>query len=391
MNMISSPDPPQLQYYVHPMTSEVDSECDVIEMSSRISRNCPFSQHRIRIPVKGHLCKHPQCFDYENFMEINSRRPTWKCPLCAKPVCNLDIRIDQDFVKILNEVAEDVNDVIISADGSWTIMATESQTTESNRNTMTQNNNVLDITGNLTSEEEANDTLPNSSFTLHNSSVSALGMSAERPSALWQSTVTTDAASPAQIQQLGDSRLQSQGSCSIIVHTPPVQQTRHHMNPVNLSTTQASYGSTNPHHPSAETQQQVRTDGATQTTNSCTPVQLAPSAANSPHSVALAFEQPLIGGEQRHHHVFRQSPPAPTVRPPVPTWLPVDPMPSGRMRGSLTGDELAAARQRFLAPPRQPTRANEPWSRPTPSLPVELLMQQPSTDSENPPNGSNFR
>ncbi|KAI3681807.1 hypothetical protein L6452_36612 [Arctium lappa] len=405
MNMIPPPDPPQLQDYVHPMASEVDSECAVIEMSSRISLHCPFSQHRIRIPVKGHLCKHPQCFDYENFMEINSRRPTWKCPVCSKLVCNLDIRIDQDFVKILNEVAVDVSDVIISADGSWTIVATESQTTESNRNTVTRNNHVLDITENLTSEE-ANDTLPNSSFTLHNSSVSALGMSAEHPSALWQSTVTRNAASPAQIQQLGDSRLQSQGSLSM-VHTPPVQltrhhmnivnlsttqeQTRHHMHPVNLSTTQVSYGSTNPHHPSAETQQQVQTDGATQTTNSCTPVQLAPSAATSPHSVALALEQPMIGGEQRHHHVYRQSQPAPTIRPPSPTRLPVDPMPSGRMRGSLKGDELAAARQRFLAPPRQPSRANEPWSRPRPTLPVELLMQQPPTNSENTPNGSNFR
>lgn len=364
MNMTSSPEPPQLQDYVHPMTSGVDSECEVIEMSSRISLQCPFSQRRIRIPVKGHLCKHPQCFDYKNFMEINSRRPTWKCPVCSKPVCNIDIRIDQDFVKILNEVAEDVTAVIISADRSWTISAMENQTTDSNRNTMTQNNHVVDMTRNHTSEE-ANDTLPSSSFTLHNSSVSAIGTSAERPSTLWQ----------------------SQGSCSII-HTPPVQQTRHHMNPINVTTTQASYGSTNQYHPSAETQQQVQTDWATQTTNSFTPVQLQPSVANPPHSTALAFEQ---HHHHLHHHVLGQSQPAPTIRPPSPTWLPGDPMPSGRMRGSLKGNELAAAQQRFLAPPRQPTRANEPWSMPKPTLPVELLMQHPPTNSKNTPNGANFR
>ncbi|KAJ9539267.1 hypothetical protein OSB04_032000 [Centaurea solstitialis] len=100
MNMISPLDPPQLLDYVHQMASEVDSECDVIETSSRISLHCPISRHRIRTPVKGHLCKHPQCFDYGNFIEVNSRKPTWKCPVCTKPVCNIDIRIDQDFVKV---------------------------------------------------------------------------------------------------------------------------------------------------------------------------------------------------------------------------------------------------------------------------------------------------
>ncbi|XP_024992690.1 E4 SUMO-protein ligase PIAL2-like isoform X2 [Cynara cardunculus var. scolymus] len=382
MSMVSSPDPPQLQDYVHPMESEVDSECLVIEMSSRISLHCPFSQHRIKIPVKGRLCKHPQCFDYKNFMEINSRRPTWKCPVCSKPICNLDIRIDQDFVKILNEVAEDVSDVIMSADGSWTIMATEIPTTESNRNTMTQNNHVLDVTEYLT-HEEPNDTLPNSSFTLHNSSVSAIGMSAECPSALWQLSVTRDAASPAQIQQLGDSRLQSQGLCNII-HTPPVQQTTHHMNPINSTTTQATYGSTNPYHPSAETQQQVQTDRTTQATNSFTPSQLAQSAANSPHSVALALEQ-------WHRRVFGQSQPPPTTRPPSTTSLPGDPMPLGRMRGSLKGKELAVAQESLLAPPRQPARADKPWSRPPPTPLMELLMQRPPNNSESTPNGSNFR
>ncbi|XP_071710492.1 uncharacterized protein [Rutidosis leptorrhynchoides] len=39
-----------------------------------------------------------------NFMEVNSSRPIWKCPLCKKPVCNLDIRIDQDFLKAANNV-----------------------------------------------------------------------------------------------------------------------------------------------------------------------------------------------------------------------------------------------------------------------------------------------
>lgn len=40
-----------------------------------------------------------QCFDYENFMEMNSRRPSWHCPHCNQPVCHPDIRIDLDIAK----------------------------------------------------------------------------------------------------------------------------------------------------------------------------------------------------------------------------------------------------------------------------------------------------
>ncbi|CBI40413.3 unnamed protein product, partial [Vitis vinifera] len=117
MSMISTSNTPELQDYIQPVAVTPDSE--VIEGQARISLNCPISFKRIKIPVKGHLCKHHQCFDYGNFMEINSRRPSWRCPHCNQPVCNPDIRIDQKMVKVLKEVEENVVDVIISPDGSW--------------------------------------------------------------------------------------------------------------------------------------------------------------------------------------------------------------------------------------------------------------------------------
>ncbi|KAF5783349.1 putative Zinc finger, MIZ-type, Zinc finger, RING/FYVE/PHD-type [Helianthus annuus] len=115
----------------HILTSfdvEVKIYCAIIEMSSRISLYCPISQQRIKTPVKGHLCKYPQCFDYNHFIELNSAIPTWKCPLCNNPVYNQDLRIDQDFLKILNEVAEDIHDVVISEDDSWMVAETQSDT-----------------------------------------------------------------------------------------------------------------------------------------------------------------------------------------------------------------------------------------------------------------------
>lgn len=119
MSVISSSGNPQLLDYVQPVVASGDSDVEIIEMSSRTSLNCPISLSRMRTPVKGHLCKHPQCFDYDNFLEINSSRPFWRCPLCNRPVCCPDIRIDQNVVKVLREVGESIVDVIISKDGSW--------------------------------------------------------------------------------------------------------------------------------------------------------------------------------------------------------------------------------------------------------------------------------
>ncbi|XP_042980438.1 uncharacterized protein LOC122310513 isoform X9 [Carya illinoinensis] len=138
------------------------AQMDNMETSSCIVTP-PLANHkRIKTPVKGHLCNHYQldkhtcfglhciletnslvihvhtvtsggkyclkesdivarlkCFDYENFMEMNARRPLWCCPCCNQPVCHTDIRIDEHIAKILGETEENVVDVMISADGSW--------------------------------------------------------------------------------------------------------------------------------------------------------------------------------------------------------------------------------------------------------------------------------
>ncbi|XP_059456820.1 E4 SUMO-protein ligase PIAL1-like isoform X2 [Corylus avellana] len=137
MSMMSSTsETPALQDYVQPVVASLDSNSEIIEGPSRVSLNCPISHKRIKTPVKGHLCKHYQCFDYENFIEMNSRRPSWRCPLCNQSICHLDIRIDQDMAKILGEVAETVVDVIISADGSWVaVLENEDQTDQTGHET----------------------------------------------------------------------------------------------------------------------------------------------------------------------------------------------------------------------------------------------------------------
>ncbi|URE48497.1 MIZ/SP-RING zinc finger [Musa troglodytarum] len=71
---------PILEDYIHPVNEKTVSDSDIIEGPSRITLNCPISFKRIKVPVKGHLCKHHQ---------------------------------------VLQEVGEDVADIVIFADGSW--------------------------------------------------------------------------------------------------------------------------------------------------------------------------------------------------------------------------------------------------------------------------------
>ncbi|KAL4565490.1 hypothetical protein LXL04_029588 [Taraxacum kok-saghyz] len=119
MSMVSNPIRPILPNYVPPTTATPDLDNDLIEGPSTISLNCPISFKRIKTPIKGHLCKHRQCFDYDNYVDMNSRRPSWRCPHCSQSVCFTDVRIDGIMVKVLDEVGVNVSHVKISADGSW--------------------------------------------------------------------------------------------------------------------------------------------------------------------------------------------------------------------------------------------------------------------------------
>ncbi|KAI3866360.1 hypothetical protein MKX03_034849 [Papaver bracteatum] len=110
---------PNLQHYACSLSSADDLDSEIIEGASRISLNCPISFRRLTTPVKGKLCKHHQCFDYGNYIKINSRRPSWRCPQCNQSVSFTDLRIDQRMVEVLKEVGDSVADVMISADGSW--------------------------------------------------------------------------------------------------------------------------------------------------------------------------------------------------------------------------------------------------------------------------------
>ncbi|CAA2992412.1 E4 SUMO- ligase PIAL2-like isoform X2 [Olea europaea subsp. europaea] len=130
MRTMSTPDINAIEDYVQHVPEAIDSDSEIIEGPSRISINCPISFRRIKTPVKGHSCKHLQCFDYDNYVNINSRRPSWRCPHCNQHVCFTDIRLDQKMAKVLKEVGPNVKEVIISSDGSWNAVIETEDTTK---------------------------------------------------------------------------------------------------------------------------------------------------------------------------------------------------------------------------------------------------------------------
>lgn len=120
----------QLEDYVAPSRAandvdptEIDDE--VVEGASRVSLRCPISHQRLVTPVKAATCRHLQCFDLDSFLEINEKRPVWRCPCCNRSVSCPDLRIDRQMEKVLQETDEKIHEVIVSQDGSWMPVPTD--------------------------------------------------------------------------------------------------------------------------------------------------------------------------------------------------------------------------------------------------------------------------
>ncbi|KAJ4902585.1 RING/U-box superfamily protein [Raphanus sativus] len=113
------PEKPLLKEYIQSGAVESSPDSDIIEGPSRVSLRCPISHSRIKLPVKGQLCKHLQCFDFWNYVNINMRKPAWRCPHCNQTVSYPEIRFDQNM--ILKDAEHNAADVIIHADGTWKV------------------------------------------------------------------------------------------------------------------------------------------------------------------------------------------------------------------------------------------------------------------------------
>jgi hypothetical protein len=72
------------------------------------------------VALSTRVCCVLQCFDLESYLQMNSERGTWRCPLCSKPALLEGLEIDQYVWAILENVAgTDFEEVTIDQTASW--------------------------------------------------------------------------------------------------------------------------------------------------------------------------------------------------------------------------------------------------------------------------------
>ncbi|KAI0651937.1 PINIT domain-containing protein [Trametes meyenii] len=101
------------------MQKSVADDDEIIAGHQKMSLKCPLSYMRIATPCRSSTCVHPQCFDALSWYSVMEQTTTWMCPVCEKVLNVEDLIIDGYFDDILKHTPDDVEDVIVEADGQW--------------------------------------------------------------------------------------------------------------------------------------------------------------------------------------------------------------------------------------------------------------------------------
>jgi len=94
---------------------------DMIVDSLFVSIKDPLTTLRMKFPARGVDCVHLQCFDAQQFLQLNEVKETWKCPVCKKKIKFENIEMDEYFLNMLQseDLSEECDDVILFKDGTW--------------------------------------------------------------------------------------------------------------------------------------------------------------------------------------------------------------------------------------------------------------------------------
>uniref|UniRef100_A0AC34PV57 Uncharacterized protein n=1 Tax=Panagrolaimus sp. JU765 TaxID=591449 RepID=A0AC34PV57_9BILA len=114
------------------ITVMLDGDDDNIALAQlKISLLDPLMKTRMKIPTRTKNCNHLQCFDLFNYLLMNEKKPTWKCPNCPANGHYDNLVIDEYFEDLLKSVNSNVTEVELLRDGNWKI----TQTNEDNDST----------------------------------------------------------------------------------------------------------------------------------------------------------------------------------------------------------------------------------------------------------------
>ncbi|KAH8835711.1 PINIT domain-containing protein [Flagelloscypha sp. PMI_526] len=101
------------------MASNAKADDDIIAGATKMSLKCPLSYVRVSTPCRSAKCVHSQCFDALSWYSVMEQTTTWLCPVCERTLDPSDLIVDGYFDEIVKHTPEDVEDVVVEADGEW--------------------------------------------------------------------------------------------------------------------------------------------------------------------------------------------------------------------------------------------------------------------------------
>ncbi|KAI0695175.1 PINIT domain-containing protein [Cytidiella melzeri] len=101
------------------MIQAASEDDDIVAGHQKMSLKCPLSYTRITTPCRSIKCVHSQCFDALSWFSVMEQTTTWLCPVCEKVLSSEELIVDGYFDEILKATSDDVEDVIVEADGQW--------------------------------------------------------------------------------------------------------------------------------------------------------------------------------------------------------------------------------------------------------------------------------
>ncbi|KAL3169467.1 hypothetical protein MRX96_031496 [Rhipicephalus microplus] len=113
------------------------SSDEVVVTRLHVSLTCPLSRTRMKVPCRARSCKHLDCFDAFNYLQVNEWRPAWLCPVCGNRAALSSLVVDQLFVDIIASVPDDCESVIFREDGSWTLSTSQRDSENGTTNSVT--------------------------------------------------------------------------------------------------------------------------------------------------------------------------------------------------------------------------------------------------------------
>ncbi|KAG8838610.1 SUMO ligase siz1 [Serendipita sp. 400] len=93
---------------------------DEVQMGpTRLSLRDPLTYTRLKLPCRASTCVHIGCFDASCWYSMMEQTTTWLCPICDRTLDVAELVIDEYVSNILENVPEDIDDVMVEADGEW--------------------------------------------------------------------------------------------------------------------------------------------------------------------------------------------------------------------------------------------------------------------------------